>query len=110
MKVVIDIKDDYYYDIIGYAIIGEFTKGEIINAIRNGTPLKWIPVSERPKDRQRVLFCDIDNDIMIGYHVKSRPNTHFTQDGTYEDVKNVRAWVPLLEVVPTIIEAGSEEV
>ena len=57
---------------------------------------KWIPVSERlPKDGQSVLFCDIDNDIMIGYHVNGRPDTHFSQDGTYDDMKNVRAWMPL---------------
>lgn len=58
----------------------------------------WIPVNERlPEDGQNVLFCDIDNDIMIGYHVKGRPNTHFSQDGTWENIKNVRAWMPLPE-------------
>ena len=47
---------------------------------------EWIPVTERlPKDGQSVLFCDIDYDIMVGYHVKGRPATHFSQDGTYED-------------------------
>lgn len=59
---------------------------------------KWIPVSERlPEDGQYVLFCDIDNDIMVGYHVQGRPNTHFSQDGTWEDMKNVKAWMPLPE-------------
>ena len=59
---------------------------------------EWIPVTERlPKDGQSVLFCDIDDDIMIGYHVNGRPATHFSQDGTYEDMKNVRAWKPLPE-------------
>lgn len=63
---------------------------------------RWIPVAEKlPEDGQSVLFCDIDNDIMIGYHIKGRPNTHFSQDGTYEDIKNVRAWTPLPEPFKT---------
>lgn len=58
----------------------------------------WIPVSEGlPEDGQNVLFCDIDGDIMIGYHVKGRPDTHFSQDGSWDDIKNVRAWMPLHE-------------
>ena len=64
-----------------------------VNPIKTG---HWIPVNERlPEDGQSVLFCDIDNDIMVGYHVKGRPNTHFSQDGTYEDMKNVIAWMSL---------------
>ena len=66
----------------------------------------WIPVSERlPKDGQNVLFCDIDDDIMVGYHVKGKPDTHFTQDGTFEDMKNIKAWRPL----PQSYKAESEE-
>jgi len=62
----------------------------------NKVHLEWIPVSKMmPKDKQNVLFCDIDDDIMVGYHVEGRPNTHFTQDGSYDYIKNVRAWMPL---------------
>ena len=58
----------------------------------------WIPVTERlPKDGQDVLFCDIDEDIMLGYHVKGRPDTHFTQKGSWAEMKNVFAWMPLPE-------------
>ena len=66
----------------------------------------WIPVNERlPEDGRNVLLCDIDNDIMVGYHVKGSPNTHFSQDGTYEDMKNVMAWMPL----PEAYKKGAEE-
>lgn len=66
---------------------------------------KWIPVFERmPKDGQNVLFCDIDEDIMIGYHVKGEPDTHFAQDGSFEGMKNVKAWMPLPD--PYKIERG----
>lgn len=57
---------------------------------------EWIPVIEKmPENGKVVLFCDIDEDVMIGYHVKGRAGTHFTQCGTYEDMKNVKAWMPL---------------
>ena len=99
MKVVIDIPDDFYKGIVDdkYGV----HEGRIFNIIRNGTPLpkeKWIPVMERmPEDGQMVLFCDIENDIMLGYHIKGRPDTHFSQDGTFDDIKNVKAWMPLPE-------------
>lgn len=50
MKIVIDIKDDDYYDIIGDALIGEITTREIINNIKNGTPL--------PKGHGRLIDAD----------------------------------------------------
>lgn len=67
---------------------------------------KWIPVRERmPEDGQIVLFCDIEGDIMIGYHINGRPYTHFSQCGTFDDIKNVIAWMPL----PEPYDAESEE-
>lgn len=103
MRLVIDIPDDEYERIqaMDWKNGHRWYSYETI-AIHNGTPLPkgygWIPVSEGlPENGQIVLFCDIDEDIMIGYHVNGRPDTHFSQDGTFEDVKNVRAWMPLPE-------------
>ena len=50
MKIVIDIKDDDYYDIIGDALLGEFTTREVINAVKDGTPL--------PKGYGRLIDAD----------------------------------------------------
>lgn len=59
---------------------------------------EWVPVSkQKPEDGQDVLFCDIDKDIMIGYHNKGEPDTHFSQQGTYERIKNVKKWMLLPE-------------
>lgn len=56
----------------------------------------WIPVKKKlPKDGEEVLFCDIDNDIMISHHVEGEQITHFCEKGTFENIKNVRAWMPL---------------
>lgn len=56
----------------------------------------WIPVSEEmPEDGQNVLFCDNTGDIMVGYHIRGGPDTHFTQVGSFEVIKNVKAWMPL---------------
>ena len=64
----------------------------------NSEEAKWISIRERmPKDRQMVLFCDIEDDIKIGCHIKGRPKTHFSQDSTFDDIKNVKAWMPLPE-------------
>ena len=66
-----------------------------ISALKDG----WIPVTERlPEEGKNVLFCDIDNDIMLGYHLTYAPATHFIERGAWEDVKNVRAWMELPEV------------
>ena len=70
---------------------------------------EWIPVSERlPEEGKNVLFCDIDNDIMLGYHLTYAPATHFVEKGSWEDMKNVSAWMELPE--PYKAEKGGEEV
>ena len=59
---------------------------------------EWTPVTEGlPKEGKYVLFCDIDDDIMLGYHLDRAPATHFTERGAWEDIKNVRAWMELPE-------------
>ena len=74
----------------------------------SGNPNRWVSVTERlPERGQSVLFCDIDDDIMVGCHIEGRPDTHFSQDGTYDDIKNVRAWMPLPE--PYNVESEDEK-
>lgn len=84
---------------------------EIVKGMVSVKPeVKWIPVSERtPEGGQDVLFCDIDGDIMIGYHVRGRLDTRFSQQGTYEDIKNVRAWMPLPESYKVESEENNDD-
>ena len=57
---------------------------------------KWIKLSTRsPEDGKEVLFCDIDNDIWVGHHIKGTPTTHFVEQESFNHVKNVKAWMPL---------------
>lgn len=59
----------------------------------------WISVNNRlPESRINVLFCDIDNDVMLGYHIPQTPKTHFVEKGSWDIVKNVIAWMPLPEL------------
>jgi len=59
---------------------------------------EWIPVNERlPEDGTNVLFCDIDGYIGLGYRVPRTPKTHFSEQGSWDIVKNVKAWMPLPE-------------
>ena len=103
MKLVIDIpektiahiRSDYGH---GYKGLYDEDRDIIVNAIYKAYPYVWIPVIERlPEEGKNVLFCDIDNDIMLGYHLHYAPATHFVERGAWEDVKNVRAWMPLPE-------------
>ena len=58
----------------------------------------WIPVSERlPEEGTNVLFCNTDGDIRLGYHVPQTPKTQFSEQGSWDIVKNVEAWIPLPE-------------
>ncbi len=74
-------------------------KAEIEAAYECGKHVnQWIPVSERlPKGGEEVLFCDIDDDVMIGYHIEGCSKTLFVQSGTLDTIRNVRAWMPIPE-------------
>ena len=83
MQIVIDIKDDDYYDIIGdtpYIFIGEYTTREVINAVKKGTPL--------PKGHGRLIDAD---KLWDSYH-----------DLDYD-------FYEAFDLVETIIEADREE-
>lgn len=70
----------------------------------------WIPVSERlPKDKHHVLFCDSDNNVMVGFHVNDRPVTEFRLWGTWAIIKNVVAWMPLPEPYKVESKKGEKE-
>jgi hypothetical protein len=57
---------------------------------------KWIRLSTRSsEDGKEVLFCDINNDIWIGHHIKGTPTTHFVEQSNFDRVKNVKAWMSL---------------
>jgi len=57
---------------------------------------KWISVRNKlPESYINVLFCDIDDDVMLGYHIPRAPETHFVEKGSWDTVKNVKAWMPL---------------
>ena len=102
-KIILEVTDEQLerldsIDLFNIDMAGVLYQHLTITSADEESKGEWIPVSERmPKDEQNVLFCDIDDDIMVGYHLKGRPNTHFSQDGSYEDMKNVRAWQPLPE-------------
>lgn len=57
---------------------------------------KWISVSDSlPESSVNVLFCDVDGDVMLGYHIPQTPKTHFVEKGSWDIVKNVMAWMPI---------------
>ena len=98
---------EYWEDIINIDESGSYIADENERWVFDGLPTysfpdrergEWIPVSERlPEEGKNVLFCDIDNDIMLGYHLHYAPATHFIERGAWEDIKNVRAWMDLPE-------------
>ena len=54
---------------------------------------RWIPVTERlPKKGEKVMACDIDGDIMLGW---MHDRTHLCAVDDY--YKNITAWMPLPE-------------
>lgn len=92
MQIVIDIKYDDYYDIIGDAIIGEFTTREVINAVKNGTPLPkghgalkdfeklYADMSEREElARQRVIDTPLNSPCYMRYVAQLNERTSFKE-------------------------------
>ena len=86
---------------------GELTIGKGVDGVKIYPFIEWVSVkSKMPIDGSDVMFCDIDGNIYIGYHIGSEPRTHFVEKGSWEKIKNVVAWKPL----PTpYVESEDEE-
>lgn len=109
MKIVINIKDDDYYDIIGDALIGEFTTREVINAVKDGTPLspEWIPINnKRPQDGQHIFISTVTGKIHdIVWNSECIHN--FARNGCWYKNWFVIAWTPFF-IEPYTSESEEE--
>lgn len=86
---------------------GELTTGKGVDGVKIYPYNEWVSIkNSMPIDGSDVLFCDIDGDIHIGHHIGSEPRTHFTENGSWETIKNVVAW----KALPTpYVESEDEE-
>lgn len=86
MKIVIDIPEEAYIEIINDTIIMSLdTQVSVINAIQDGTPL--------PKGHGRLIDAD------------SMKRIDAIQRGDFNSIESIRAWI---DIMPTVVEADRE--
>jgi len=90
-KKAIEVLNAYDTNFEGYT--GEEI-AEAVNIATAALSARWISVRKKPpKEGEDVIFCDIDGDIKIGHRVEDR----FYENGSWDRIKDVTAWMPLPE-------------